>query len=349
MTESAHHPRSPAVSLQIIGIHVGGVANQKSSLVRARCVVREFYTGLSDAALHGRLLSRLQQSISGIPGAAPGSQFDSEAPTAKNSPLFWEAFSSDLGPVAHQDADTRLLEAISDLGGAQIFCLDAPLTFPQCTTCSRACPTVPLCPEPAVQGMMELWKEDKDTEAKRPRMPLPHTERFFEAYARRRYQVYTYATGAHELENVLSSNKAPLAARAHHLARRLKTHFPNALIVETHPWLAAVGWALHCGYRLNHSAELRQPDSGRIARAGLLKKLELSRTALRSAVFVEDLFLELSDHVEIFAATMAAMSGWGLINGLCDIQPSFLNQAQTDLLQGWALVPRELATYGWGH
>jgi hypothetical protein len=347
MTELSGH-RRPSTSVQVIGIHVGGVSTQKSSLVRARCTVKEIQTGLTEQRLHQLLCNRIQECLSGIPPAAVGAHFEANSENFNNSPLFWEAFSSELGPASYTDSDSRLLQTIQDLGGAQIFCLDAPLTFPQCTHCTRACPGVPQCPEPAVQGLMTLWKEDKDSDTKRPRMPLPHTERYFEAYARRRYE-HPGMTGSLDIESVLSSNKAPLSARAHHLSRRLRAAFPNSIIVETHPWLAAIGWSLHCGYRLNHVMELRQPDSGRIARAGLLKKLELSRTALRSASFVEDLFLELGDHVEIFAAAMAAMSGWGLVNGLCDIQPAFVDQGQSDPLQGWALVPRELATYGWGH
>lgn len=347
MTETSSQ-RSPSPSIQVIGIHVGGVANQKSSLVRARCSVREIRTGISDRRLHGLISNRIQESLPGSGIGVAGAQFDAESAELKNSPLFWEAFSSELGPTANMDADTRLLDTISDLGGAQIFCFDAPLTFPSCTTCTRACRGVSFCPEKPVQEMIKLWEEDKEHEARRSRMPAPHTERLFEAYARRRYD-HLGAGGPIDLESALSSNKAPLTARANHLARRLSATYPNAIIVETHPWLAAVGWSLHCGYRLNHIAELRQPDSGRVARAGLLKKLELSKIACRSASFMEDLFVELSDHVEIFAAAMAAMGGWGLVNGLCDIQPMFVSQGLADPLQGWALVPRELATYGWGH
>lgn len=347
MAELSGH-RRPTTSVQVIGIHVGGVSTQKSSLVRARCTVKEIQSGISDQRLHNLICNRIQECISEVLPAVAGAHFDPESAHSNNSPLFWEAFSSELGPASYTDSDSRLLQTVQDLGGAQIFCLDAPLTFPQCTHCTLACPGVPQCPEPAVQGLMTLWKEDRDSDTKRPRMPLPHTERYFEAYARRRYE-HAGMTGSLDIESVLSSNKAPLSARAHHLSRRLRAAFPKAIIVETHPWLAAIGWSLHCGYRLNHVMELRQPDSGRAARAGLLKKLELSRTALRSAAFVEDLFIELSDHVEIFAAAMAAMSGWGLINGLCDIQPAFVEQGQSDPLQGWALVPRELATYGWGH
>jgi hypothetical protein len=342
------HQRRSQVSVQVIGLHIGGFATQKSSLVRARCTLGEIRTGVSDSNLHASLCQRMQESLEGLPAAAAGAHFESDAGVQTNSPLFWEAYSGELGPTSGADADTQLIETIKDFGGAQIFCLDAPITFPSCTTCARACTGVFECPEPAVKSMLNLWQEERENEPRRPRMPAPHTERYFEAYARRRYE-HPSIIGSSDLESVLSSNRAPVSARAHHLARRLKAAFPAAIVVETHPWLAAVGWALHCGYRLNHLAELRQPDSGRVARAGLLRKLEISRAAMRSANFIEDLFLELSDNVGIFAAAMAAMSGWGLVNGLCDIQRSFVQQGQPDPLQGWALVPRELATYGWGH
>jgi hypothetical protein len=345
---SSKHQRRPQTSVQVIGLHIGGFAAQKTALVRARCTVAEIRTGVTDSNLHASLCQRIQESLTGLQSGAAGAHFDADAAVQTNSPLFWEAYSSELGPTPTTDADNHLIETIKDFGGANIFCLDAPITFPACTSCTRACPGVNDCPEPAVKSMLNLWHEERENEPRRSRMPAPHTERYFEAYARRRYE-HPSIIGSSDLESVLSSNKAPVSARAHHLARRLKAAFPEAIVVETHPWLAAVGWALHCGYRLNHLAELRQPDSGKVARAGLLKKLEISRTAMRSANFIEDLFLELSDNVGIFAAAMAAMSGWGLVNGLCDIQRSFVQQGQSDPLQGWALVPRELATYGWGH
>lgn len=337
-----------SASVQIIGIHVGGTSTHKTALVRGRCLVKEIQSGLSDATLHQSISTRLQSTFRGIPIAAAGRHFETDSASQLNSPLFWEAFSSELGPVPHTDADTHLMQTLSDLGGAQVFCLDAPITFPSCTSCHRACPGVPLCPEPAVQSLFRLWEKDKEEDERKTRMPLPHTERYFEAYARRHFERSLFA-GSLDIENTLSSNKAPLSARAHHLARRIRQAFPGAIVVETHPWLSAAGWSLHCGYRINHMSELRQPESGQASRAGLLKKLEIHRTALRSAAFMEDLFVELSEHVEIFAASMAVLSAWGLLNGLCDIQPSFVEQGQEDPLLGWALVPRELATYGWSH
>lgn len=346
MNKTAAHKSS--VSVQIIGLHVGGVSTHKTSLVRGRCVLKKYQSGSTDLGVHETICNRLQMTLGKLPWDSAGAHFHFESSESSNSPLFWEAFSTEIGPVPHSDPDSFLLEKISDLGGAQVFCLDAPLSFPTCTACLRDCPGVSMCPEPAVQGMIRLWNEDKQFQEKRSKMPLPHTERFFEAYARRRYEHSTWL-GILDLESALSSNKAPLTARAHHLSRRLKQLFPNAIVLETHPWLAAMGWALHSGYRLNQVSELRQPDAGRIYRAGLLKKIELEKIALRSATFMEDLFVELSDHVELFAASMSALSAWGLLNGLVDIQPSFLNQGQGDIMTGWALVPRELATYGWGH
>lgn len=335
-------------SVQIMGIHVGGVATHKTTLVRARCVLKEIRSGLSDLLLHQNFCERIQRSLGQFASCTPGTQIANDSSQKSNSPLFWETFSTDLGPVPHADADSHLLQTIADHGGADIFCLDAPITFPTCTPCTRVCRGVQQCPESAVQAMLKLWEEDKRSEKKRPRLPLPHTERFFETYARRRYDSPNSA-GVVEIENVLSSNRAPLSARAHHLSRRLVHNFPNAIVVETHPWLAAAGWALHSGYRLRHLAELRQPDSGGVSRAGLLKRLEMQRVAMRSPTLMDDLFVELSEHVELFAACMAALSAWGLLNGLCDIQPSFLQQEHDDVLKGWALVPRELAEYGWGH
>lgn len=329
--------KKPA-AVQIIGIHVGGSATHKTCLVRGRCYVHNLkFSGLP-AELYRVLIERLEQLLP--PPHLRGLQ-------EENSPLFWEAFCSDLGPVPHSDTDSHLLQKIDDLGGAQIFCLDAPTSFPSCTTCRISCPGVPSCPDPAVKSMLALWQEEQRSE-ERSKMPLPHTERFFESYARRRY-VHSGLSDQLVVEPALSSNRAPLTARAHHIARQLKFKFPNAVVIETHPWLAAGGWALQSGYQINHIQALRQPDSGRVCRAGLLKKLEIQKSAMRSAHFLEDLFLELSDSIEIFAASIAALSAWGLLNDLCDVRPEFIKQGLDDPLTGWAMIPRELATYGWGH
>ncbi|MEY2987806.1 MAG: hypothetical protein RJB13_1327 [Pseudomonadota bacterium] len=330
-------PKKPA-DVQIIGIHVGGPATHKTSLVRARCYVHNLkFSGISED-LSSALLTRLGPVL-----ASPQNRGSHE----ENSPLFWEAFCTELGPVAQNDPDSHLLQKIDDLGGAQIFCLDAPISLPSCSTCKISCPGVQSCPEKAVRSMLALWKEELKSE-ERSRMPFPHTERFFETYARRRYE-HPGLSDQLVVEPALSSNRAPLTARAHHLARQLRFKFPNSVVIETHPWLAAAGWALHSAYQINHIQTLRQPDTGKISRAGLLKKLEIQRYAMRSAHFIEDLFLELSDNVEIFAASIAALSAWGLLNDLCDVRPEFIEQGQDDPLTGWAMVPRELATYGWGH
>lgn len=331
-------PSTKPAAIQIIGVHVGGAATHRTSLVRARC----FVNSLKFSGLPGDLTNVLLKRFESILPAPKQRGHHSD-----NSPLFWEAFCTELGPVAHSDPDSHLLQKIDDLGGAQIFCLDAPISLPSCSTCKISCPGVQACPEKAVASMLDLWKEDQQNE-NRSRMPFPHTERFFETYARRRYE-HPGMSEQLVVEPALSSNRAPLTARAHHLARQLKFKFPNSIVVETHPWLAAAGWALHSAYQINHIQTLRQPDTGKISRAGLLKRLEIQKSAIRSAHFLEDLFLELSDNVEIFAASIAALSAWGLLNDLCDVRPEFINQGQDDPLSGWAMIPRELATYGWGH
>jgi hypothetical protein len=330
-------PKKPT-AVQIIGIHVGGPATHKTSLVRAKCYLHNLKFSSLPTDFSEVLLKRFESLLP---------EQSNRGNHSENSPLFWEAFCTELGPVSNNDPDSHLLQKIDDLGGAQIFCLDAPISMPSCSTCNISCPGVQACPEKAVNSMLALWREDQKSE-ERSRMPFPHTERFFEAYARRRYE-HPGLSDQLVVEPALSSNRAPLTARAHHLARQLRFKFPSAVVLETQPWLAAAGWALQSGYQINHIQTLRQPDTGKISRAGLLKKLEIQKSAMRSAHFLEDLFLELSDNVEIFAASIAALSAWGLLNDLCDVRPEFILQGQNDPLTGWAMIPRELATYGWGH
>jgi hypothetical protein len=133
------------------------------------------------------------------------------------------------------------------------------------------------------------------------------------------------------------------------LRRELLDVFPGALIVETNPALATLGWSLTSGYKLGSLLETKSSQSGRSARAGLLKRLEQRRMAVRGAALHEQLFTDFAANPSVFHAAMAALTGWGLLSGEISLHDDFLKLDAGYPLQGWACVPKEAANYAWGH
>lgn len=332
-------------NMRIIGVHLAGPSTRKTAVVRASGTVRTALSGMPEGAEHDVLKSSLQAYFPQLE-VEPLESHKTYADCA--SPLFWEVFTSDLGPSSHQDADARLLQAIEDLGGADVFCIDAPLTLPPCVQCSTfGCREPKGCDNASVALMKKLWEERRQTDRK-ARSPLPYLDRYFEVFARSTFE-HPGFTGSFEIEAPMGSNRAPLTARSIHLSRQLTAAFPKALILETNSLVSALGWSLHSGYKLSSLLELKNNSLGTTSRAGLLKRLEQKRFATRSAMLHEDIFSEFYGQTEIFLAAMGALSAWGLFLGEVLVTKEFLALEPGTPLRGWACVPKDVAQYAWGH
>ena len=334
--------------LRIMGVHLGGSATKKTAVVRASVQVKRLLSGIPEGVNHDLFSNALKAYFPdlNIEPERPG-QNTGQTSEGGSSPLFWEAFSAEIGPSSHQDSDARFFDVVSDLGGADVFCIDAPLTLPPCLSCPPECAKTFPCSSRAADFMRAIWEEKRKND-KRARPPLPYIDRYFEVYARNTFEHPGYS-GSFEIESAMGSNRAPLTARAICLARQLKQRYPKALIVETNSIVAALGWSLHSGYKIDSLLSLKSSQFGRSARAGLLKKLEQKRFATRSANLHEDLFTEYASQVEVFLAAMGALSAWGLLNGEILITKEFLTVEAGSPLQGWACVPKDVAQYAWGH
>ncbi|MCA2958712.1 MAG: hypothetical protein IOD12_00575 [Silvanigrellales bacterium] len=359
-------------TVRILGIHLAGAHTRKSCAVRASTLLNECRSGVEAGPLHalycrglsGRFedLPRVSENdLSVPPRLNAASEGEADATKAPN-PLIWEAYSADIGPSPHRDSDSRFIEVVSDMGPVDVVILDAPLTLPPCVSCDLPCPGTTLCPVPEVVLMRQAWEERRQLEAdarvaqgkkafrreKRVRIPQPYLDRAFEVFARNHYE-HPILSGTFEIEAALGSNRAPVTARSRRLQRELLARFPGVLLLETNPALATLGWSLSTGYKVGSLLEMKSTQSGRSARAGLLKRLEQRRMAVRGASLHEILFADFASNPGVFHAAMAALTAWGLFSGEISLHEEFLSLNPDSPFRGWACVPKEAANYAWGH
>lgn len=335
-------------TIRILGIHLAGAHTRKSAAVRASVTLQEIRSGLEPGPAHDLFRKGMEGRFPGLPCVDAKEQRFAPRPT----PLLWEAYASEIGPSSHRDGDTRFVEVVADMGGADVVVIDAPLTLPPCVGCTLPCPGTLKCVVPDVALMREAWERKQAERArdrnKRVRLPQPYVDRAYEVFARNHFE-HPLLSGTFELESALGSNRAPVTARAVRLAREMQTRFPDALIVETNSALATLGWSLTAGYKLSSLLELRSVQSGRSARAGMLKRLEQRQIALRSATLHEQLFADFAENATVFHAGVAALTGWGLLTGEIYLPEDFLKLDARHPLRGFACVPKEAAQYAWGH
>jgi len=338
--------------VRLLGIHLAGAHTKKSAAVRGALSLRRIRSGHEKhTEAHARFCAGVAPHFPDLACVAS----DEESSDALRAPLLWEAYSSEIGPSAHRDSDSRFVEVVADLGGADVICIDAPLSLPPCVPCTLPCPGTIRCVVPEVVLMRAAWEErrrqDRGEKAeradKRIKLPQPYLDRAFETFARTYFE-HPVLSGTFELEAALGANRAPVTARALRLYRELRTRFPHALIIETNTALATLGWSLTAGYHLTSLLELRSAVNGRSTRAGLLKRLEQRQIALRSATLHEELFTDFAANSFVFHAAMACLTGWGLLSGEIYLQEDFLKLDAAQPLRGWACVPKEAAQYAWG-
>lgn len=333
-------------NIRIMGIHIAGANTHRTAIVRATLVTESLCTGLPLGPAHESVAAGLRASFPQFPVFPRDDETRARPDSGDGArPLFWEAFSADIGASPYRDSDSRLMEAIHDLGGADVFCLDAPLSLPPCVTCSLRCPGTFKCVVPEVVRMRELWEKHRKEE-KRLRAPQPYVERFFEHYARAALE-HPGLSGAFEYEAALSSNRSPLTARAIRMARELKSRFPEALVIESNSFLSTLGWGLKVGTTIPSLVEFKDEGKGRVMRAALLKRLEQQRLATRSASLHEELFHELYRQIELFLAAMTALSAASFLTGDALMAPEFLEVGPDSPLIGWACLPREVEQHAW--
>ena len=326
--------------IKIIGIHLAGTNTKKSAIVRTSVQLSRILSGLPNQYEFQVLKDAFATYFPQLPvePIETGHQWRNCI-----SPLFWEAFTPDLGATSYQDSDNRLLEALNDLGGAHIFCIDAPLSLPPCLNCNLICPGTMECPTSTVSHMRKEWEFSKKI-FKKIRLPQPYVDRYFEVFARNHFEKNIIPTGL-EFEAIMSSSKAPLTARAIRLTREIQSRYPHALILETNSHASTIGWALICGEKNVRYNLYKSPTQGAKQRAQILQNLETFRIAVRSAGIHELLLNEIHLHLEVFLAAMSAQSAWGLLTGLVVINPEFLTLNASSPFRGWPCIPKGIISH----
>jgi hypothetical protein len=348
-------------TIRILGIHLAGAHTRKSSAVRGSLLLQKCRSGVEQGVLHDLYCKGLKEFCVDVPRVCLSTESEKTL-ESERLPLIWEAYSADIGPSAHRDGDSRFMEVVADLGPVDMVVLDAPLTLPPCVDCPLPCPGTRACVVPEVVLMREAWEAKRQLESderaalgqkpdrreKRIRIPQPYLDRAYEVFARGHYD-HPMVSGTYEIEAALGSNRAPITARSHRLCRELRARFPGVLIVETNAALSTLGWCLSTGYKVGSLLDMKATQNGRSARAGLLKRLEQRQLAVRSATLHEQLFADFSSNPAVFSASMAALTGWGLLSGEISLHEEFLKLDVSSPFQGWACVPKEAANYAWGH
>lgn len=321
-----------ARNISIVGIHVAGPSTRKSAVVRTSVRMdsikpaRLNYTS-ELSPLYDFLSQNLKLSVSSTV----------DLKRTIYPPLFWEAFAPEVGAQASRDADSRILDVVTDLGQADIYCIDAPLSLPPLLSDSRI----------ELELLMhEAERKNEYGKFSHSKSALAYMDRFFEYYARLHFN-HPYISGHFEFEAVMGSGKAPLTARAIYLYQALKERFPNAIILESNAHVNLIGWALSVGFSFPRDVDYRFGREGRRLRLSLLKHIEQARYAARSASLHSDLLVELCHKPETFSAALSALSAWGLLNGHVYLTPEFLSVGDGSLTSGWACVPVDVAAVSW--
>jgi hypothetical protein len=333
-------------TLCIVGLHLGGAHTKKTAAVRASVSLRRLKSGLPPGPEHQLFKSAIEPWFPDLSCVALTTASIAHADSA---PLLWEAAARDIGPLARTDSDTRLFQVLEDLGHADIMVIDAPLTLPPCTPCQQTdCQGINSCSQVCVKNMHEEWMQLRSLDERKVRTPQPYVDRYFEFFARNRFN-HPALAGAHEFDSCLSSGRAPLTARAQFIAHKIRSKHPKTLVIETNSTVAALGWSLSSGHRPrrmeNLRRELEQPEH----RKTILTRFEHRHMALRSAGLHAMLYKEFAEHHETFLAAICALTGWGLVSGEIFVTTEFLQQHPTQPLTGWACLPKEITNHVWKH
>jgi predicted nuclease with RNAse H fold len=198
--------------------------------------------------------------------------------------------------------------------------IDAPLKMPKCMRCRLKCPGHEKCQEPEIKWM---WKWHKNREpSKRPnKIFTPYTERCVEQYISSEIQP-DLAT-----DHALGSNRAPLAARAMYLKRRIK----DTQVIEVMPKVSlwrlgqemGVSKAKLLKYKtVTHGPEIRQIFLDRWTEGDL------------SFIYHRDFKLMVKDAFA-FESFIAAYTAFLKSKGLCEKRPKGFPKSEA-----WIAIPK---------
>lgn len=182
----------------------------------------------------------------------------------------------------------------------------APLKAPKCLRCRLACPGHERCTEPEIRWM---WKQHKKRGTKKHPNKLftPYTERCVEAY------INNEVDAEIDVDHAYGSNRAPLAARAQYLKRRLL----NIKMIEVLPRLSLWRLGINIGFRKSQLPFYKHATKG----AGVRQHfLELWSEKDLCFVYHRDAKLMVKD-AYAFESFVSAYTAFLQYKNLCEPRP----------------------------
>jgi hypothetical protein len=311
--------------LRIAGIHLGGANTRKTAVVRGSFLVPD---NLAPSQLPGLKKSEGWSKNHGFQNPLLG------------QPLLIEGVHAGIGPSPKMSGDDRLFQLLQDLGPCDLYCIDAPLSSPACTTCALPCPGFLACGVADVVGLRQVASNS----ARKMKQFLPYMERYLDAFFRAEIEKVLpslASTYGHDLEFCLSSSRAPLFARASLLKQRLKLLFPEAVTIESNGALSEIGWCNHLNSPFAGEGLSKSLMGGVGVRSAFVRRMEHLKLGMRHANLHSDIFIEIEKSPAVFFATLSALSGWGLFQGLCFFPEETGDFLSKHVLENWICVPKQ--------
>lgn len=174
--------------------------------------------------------------------------------------------------------------------------LDAPLQFPKCVRCSLKCPGYENCTEPEIQWLWQHHKTYRQGQKRPSKIFTPYTERCVDVYLSEEMGEMYHS------HHALGANRAPLAARAHYLARRL----PAQTLFEFHPRLTLGQLGAALGVQKSYLKFYRHSDGSFERRQYLLNQLVEKGWVF---LYQQDLRLAVEDP-HVFESILGGITGY---------------------------------------
>jgi len=157
-------------------------------------------------------------------------------------------------------ADTHLIRKLESFEkNLKLTALDGPLKLPKCMRCELVCPGHEKCTESEIRWMWKRYKK-RDPKKRPNRIFTPYTERCVEQY------ILSEVHQDLATDHALGANRAPIAARAMYLQRRLG----EENLIEVSPKLSLWRLGAEVGLRKNHILAYRQQTKGEDVRQRFL-------------------------------------------------------------------------------
>ncbi len=174
--------------------------------------------------------------------------------------------------------------------------VDAPLQFPKCVRCDLKCPGYERCKEPEMVWMWRHFRKLKQTKKKPHKIFTPYTERCVDTFLTSQLREQFHS------DHALGANRAPLAARAHFLQRRM----PRLPMIEFFPRLSLWRIGTELGVQKSYLKFYRHSQGSDEGRLFFLSKLIEQGWLF---MYQQDLRLAVEEP-QVFESILGGMTGY---------------------------------------